>query len=122
MADAQGSPFPALAGQKYASLASFRKNGVPVLTPVWFAEQDGKLYVMTRSDSGKMKRIRNNPRVRLAPCTMQGRVTGSWAEAVVRVLPADDATGRRLLERKYLLMRIPWLWSRKNIFLELVAV
>jgi general stress protein 26 len=48
-------------GQKYISLASFRKNGDPVHTPVWFGEKDDKLYVMTRSDSGKYKRIRNNP-------------------------------------------------------------
>ncbi len=114
------SPFAALAGKKYASLATFRRSGAEVRTPVWFAERDGKLYVMTRSDSGKMKRIRNNPRVRVAPCTMRGKVAGPWGQAVVRVLPPEDSTARDLLERKYFLMRIPWLWSRKNIFLELV--
>ena len=41
--------------QKYVSLATFRKNGVAVHTPVWFAEEDDKLYVMTRSDSGKLQ-------------------------------------------------------------------
>jgi hypothetical protein len=53
-------------GQKYISLATFRKSGQAVNTPVWFAEYDEKLYVMTRSDSGKYKRIRNNPQVRIA--------------------------------------------------------
>jgi PPOX class probable F420-dependent enzyme len=119
MADTADNPFTALKDQKYLSLASFRKNGAAVLTPLWFAEQEGRLYVMTRSDSGKMKRIRNNPRVRVAPCTMRGRVTGPWAEARARLLPPEEPRGRRLLEEKYLLMRIPWLWSRKNVFLEL---
>ena len=42
-------------------------------TPVWFGEEDGKLYVMTRSDMGKAKRIRNNPQIKLAPCTVRGK-------------------------------------------------
>jgi len=52
---------PEIHDKKYVSLVSFRKNGAAVPTPVWFGEKDGKLYVMTRSDSGKYKRIRNNP-------------------------------------------------------------
>ena len=66
----------AIHAQKYISLTTFRKTGAPVPTPVWFGEQDGKLYVMTRSDMGKTKRIRNNPQVKVAPCTMRGKVTG----------------------------------------------
>jgi len=53
----------AIHGQKYISLTTFRKNGTPVATPVWFGEDGDKLYVMTRSDLGKAKRIRNNPQV-----------------------------------------------------------
>ena len=55
----------AIRGQKYISLTTFRKTGLAVPTPVWFGEMDGKLYVMTRSDMGKTKRIRNNPQVRV---------------------------------------------------------
>jgi PPOX class probable F420-dependent enzyme len=66
----------AIHAQKYISLTTFRKTGVGVPTPVWFGEQDGKLYVMTRSDMGKAKRIRNNPQVKVAPCTIRGKVTG----------------------------------------------
>ena len=66
------SQIPApIQGQKYISLTTFRKTGAGVATTVWFGEQDGKLYVMTRSDMGKTKRIRNNPQVRVArpaPC------------------------------------------------------
>ena len=115
-------PFPParLPGEKYISLATFRRNGQEVQTPVWFAEQAGKLYVMTRSDSGKYKRIRNNPQVRLAPCTTRGKVTGAWIEAQARILDREEqGMARQALARKYFLIRFPWLWSRKNIFLEI---
>ncbi len=93
-----GMPIPPeIAGQKYISLASFRKSGDAVRTPVWFGEKDDKLYVMTRSDSGKYKRIRNNPKVRIAPCTMRGKITGpEFAQPLVFFLPSD------------------WPWAAKN--------
>jgi len=109
-----------LQGHKYVSLATLRRNGQEVRTPVWFAEQAGKLYVMTRNDSGKFKRIRNQPQVRLAACTMRGKVTGPWADGQARILDrAEEGVARQALARKYFLMRFPWLWSRKNIFLEI---
>ena len=115
--------FAALQGHKYVSLGSFRKNGQPVHTPLWFAEDADKLYVMTRDDSWKFKRIRNNPRVRVAPSTMRGRITGPEIEARARILSADEfPAARRLLRRKYWLMRVPFLWSKRNIFIEIVPV
>ncbi len=77
-------------GQKYISLATFRKSGAKVATPVWFGEDDDRLYVMTRSDMGKTKRIRNNPKVTVAPCTMRGEVTGPEFPALARILPPED--------------------------------
>lgn len=109
-----------ISGQKYICLASFRKSGAAVYTPLWFAENDGKLYVMTRSDSGKYKRIRNNPDVRVAYCTMRGKIIGPEHAATVRILPADNwPATRKLLARKYWLMRLPFLWSKKNVFMEI---
>jgi uncharacterized protein len=109
-----------LLGQKYISLSTSRRSGQEVQTPVWFAEQAGKLYVMTRSDSSKFKRIRNQPQVRLAPCTMRGRITGAWLKGQARILEREsEAFARQALARKYFLMRFPWLWSKKNIFLEI---
>lgn len=111
--------FSALAGQKYVSLASFRKNGQAVRTPLWFAEQEGKLYLMTRDDSWKYKRIRNNPRVLVAPCTARGRITGPDVEARARILePAEFAAAREALQRKYWLIGLSFLWSKRNVFLE----
>ncbi len=117
---AEASPPARFAGLKYISLATFRRSGQQVLTPVWFSEQCGKIYVMTRSDSGKYKRIRNNPRLRIAPCSARGKVTGPWLDATARILPpAEEQLARQTLARKYFLMRFPWLWSKKNIFLEI---
>jgi PPOX class probable F420-dependent enzyme len=81
---------PQIRGQKYIALITFRRNGEPVSTPVWFGEKDDRLYVMTRSDSGKYKRIRNNPRVRSAPCTMRGKITGPEFPATAGILPPED--------------------------------
>jgi uncharacterized protein len=112
-------PIPAeIHGQRYVSLTTFRKTGVAVPTPLWFTEDSGKLYFMTRSDSGKYKRIRNNAGVRVAPCTMRGRVTGPEFAGTARILPEADWPGaRKALQRKYWLAKLPF-WSQKNVFLE----
>ena len=114
-------PFPALQGRKYLSLTSFRKSGQPVKTPLWFAEEDGRFFFMTRDDSWKFKRIRNNPAVKIAPCTIRGRVTGPEMAARVRIMPQSEwEIARRGLKRKYWLVRLPWLWSKHNTFLEIL--
>jgi uncharacterized protein len=110
----------AISGQKYISLATFRKNGEKVATPVWFGEQGDKLYVMTRSDMGKIKRIRNNPRVTVAPCTMRGKVTGPESAAVARILPLEEqAHARQTVNRKYWLARLTSPFSKADAFLEI---
>jgi len=112
-------PIPAeISGQKYISLTTFRKTGVLVRTPLWFAEADGKLYFMTRSDSGKYKRIRNNPKVLVAPCTMRGTVIGPDFQATARILALEQwPAAKRLIQQKYWLARLPF-WSSKNEFVE----
>ena len=108
-----------ISGHKYISLTTFRKSGAPVRTPLWFAENDGKLYVMTRNDSGKYKRVRNNPKGLVAPCTMRGKVTGPDFPATARILPPDQwPAARRLIRQKYWLANLPF-WSSKNEYLEI---
>jgi uncharacterized protein len=110
----------AVAGQKYISFGTFRKAGAKVATPVWFGEDGDKLYVMTRSDLGKAKRIRNNPNVTVAPCTVRGKVTGPEYPAVARILPAPEhARARQTINRKYWLARFPLIWSRTDTYLEI---
>jgi PPOX class probable F420-dependent enzyme len=107
-------------GQKYISLTTFRNNGVGVATPIWFGEEDGKLYVMTRSDMGKMKRIRNSPQATVAPCTILGKVTGAEFAATARVLPPEEhARARQTINRKYWAARLSAKWSRADAFVEL---
>ena len=105
--------FAAFAGHKYLNLETFKKSGEGVKTPVWFAadpsasldSNDAKLYVYTIGVSGKVKRIRNNPRVKIAPCDMRGRVLGEWVEARVAIVTSEEsARGMRLLNKKY----FPW--------------
>ena len=102
------------AGQRYLNLESCKRDGTPVQTPVWFAEEHGVLYVSTLANAGKVKRIRRHPRIRLAPCTMRGTVTGAWAEAEATIVEATTAAhGHALLRHKYGWMkRIGDLFSR----------
>jgi PPOX class probable F420-dependent enzyme len=115
------SQIPApIEGQKYISLTTFRKSRAGVATPVWFGEEDGKLYVMTRSDMGKTKRIRNNPQVTTAPCTIRGKVTGPEFAAAARILPAEEhARARRAINRKYWMARLPLVWVRTDTYIEI---
>lgn len=111
----------AIQNQKYVSLTTFRKNGMGVATPVWFGEDSGKLYVMTRSDMGKTKRIRNNPQVSVAPCTIRGKVTGPEFAATARILPqGEHSHARQAINRKYWLARLPLVWWRTDTYFELI--
>lgn len=107
------SCFPNVAGHRYANLTTFRKTGKPVATPVWFAEEHGRIYVYTAPDSGKVTRLRNNSRVQLAPCTFSGKVLGPAVDAQARILAAGE-TGRA---RQALLAKYGWQ-ARLGLFLS----
>ena len=108
------SPFAQFGDHKYVSLETFKKNGQGVQTPVWFVQHDDVLYVYTEADSWKVKRIRNNPRVRVALCTMRGRVTGPWLEGTAAIIEgAERDTADKLLDRKYFL-KVIFNWLRRN--------
>jgi uncharacterized protein len=110
----------AIRNQKYVSLTTFRKNGSTIATPVWFGEENNKLYVMTISTTGKVKRVRNNTQVRVAPCTMRGKVIGPEFPATARLLPPEaHAFARKTITRKYLLARLTSPFSRADAFLEI---
>lgn len=93
--------------QQYINIETFRKNGMGVKTPVWFAQDDNSLYVRTGADSGKVKRIRNNPQVNIAPCTGNGSLLGEWIPAqAYEVLDNDlDLKVNQMLAKKYGLMK-----------------
>jgi uncharacterized protein len=104
----------ALAAARYLNLATFRKTGVAVETPIWFAESQGRLYAFSAGNAGKVKRLRRSPQARVAVCDVRGRVTGPWIDARARVITDPERCERayRALRAKYgLQMRIANLFS-----------
>jgi uncharacterized protein len=103
---------------KRALLVTFRRDGTPVPTPVWAARGAAHLYVRSERDAGKLKRLRNDSRLLVAPCTLRGRPLGAPFEARARMLareqePIAEAAlaaryglGRELFERTMDLLRI----------------
>jgi hypothetical protein len=93
----------ALDREAYISLATFRRDGRAVETPVWFALHDGSLWVFSAGDAGKVKRLRNGSRIRVAPCTVRGGVTGDWIDGAGRIVedPAEIEAAYAALRAKY---------------------
>ncbi|MGR8007310.1 PPOX class F420-dependent oxidoreductase [Streptomyces hypolithicus] len=93
-----------LGRSKYVSLTTYRRNGTAVATPVWVATDGSQLYVWTRADSWKVKRIRNDQRVVVTVCDMRGRVEDGAPSAggTARLLDGEGLRkSRGLLLRKY---------------------
>lgn len=93
---------------RYLNLATFRRSGAEVTTPVWFAAVDGKLYVFTAGESGKVKRLRHSSRARIAPADAQGRVRGAWRDASARLV-----TERGAIERAHAALRAKYTWQMR---------
>ncbi len=90
------------AGERYLNLETYRRTGAAVATPVWFAQDGARLYVYSLAEAGKVKRIRNNAAVRIAPCDIRGRLRGGWMAARAVIVDGDEAArGHRLLDEKY---------------------
>ena len=95
----------ALSGAPFISLTSFKRDGTAVSTPVWCAGEDGSLLIFTEANSGKVKRIRHDPHVRVAPSSARGRLRGPVVDAdAVIIEETGDVKSR--LARKY-----GWMWS-----------
>ena len=101
--------FAQLADASYISIESNRKNGDAVRTPVWFTADGDKVFYWTLSNSGKVKRIRGNPRVRLARCSARGEIADEWIGAVGRVHEDRTAVNEqsRRMSSKYGLLFQP---------------
>ena len=112
--------------QQYLNLETFRKNGASMPTPVWFVQDGETLYVRTVANSGKVKRIRNNGQVNIAPCKVDGALLGDWIPATAREVKDEqiDQKVNRLLDKKYGLMKKMFalsaaLQGRKYTILEI---
>jgi uncharacterized protein len=80
-----------LARHKYINLETYRKSGQPVSTPVWFMIDNSLVYVVTSSDTGKAKRLRNNPAVRIMPSGFRGEPKGEWIDGKARFAEGAEA-------------------------------
>jgi uncharacterized protein len=97
---------PAFPG-KYLSVTTFKRDGTPVATPVWFVQDGGRLLIETESTSGKVKRIRHNPEVLVAPCTASGKLRGDQVSARAEILGEDALPAmRRIAAEKYRVDRV----------------
>jgi hypothetical protein len=106
-ADLDGPGLEARFPGKYLSVTSFKRDGTPVATPVWFAIENGRLLIYTDPQSFKAKRIRRNPSVTIAPCNATGRLRGDPALATAEFLPAGETDlVMRLIRRKYRVDRV----------------
>jgi PPOX class probable F420-dependent enzyme len=96
------SPEASVFAGRYVSITSFKRDGTGVATPVWFVQEGGRLLVQTDVNSGKVKRIRRNPHVTVAPCTATGRLLADPVPARVELLgDAELDQVERLMARKY---------------------
>lgn len=105
--------FAAFRDHKYLSLETFKKSGEGVRTPVWFAADptgdlggnEARLFLYTIGNTGKVKRIRNNPRVKIAPCRIKGEPLGEFVDANTEIITGEEAArAMKLLNKKY----FPW--------------
>jgi PPOX class probable F420-dependent enzyme len=93
---------PELLQSPYLSLATFRKSGAAVATPVWFAHDGQHLYVLSAGEAGKIKRLRNSPRARVARCTYKGDLLDPWHDAEASLLTrAEVPAAHSLFVKKY---------------------
>ena len=91
-----------LSKYKYITIETFRINGAGVRTPIWFIIYQGLIYFRTDVKSGKVKRIRNNPHVRIAPCDIRGNLKGNWFDGKVKFADsAESSIVYSMIDKKY---------------------
>lgn len=120
--------FSNLQGHSYMNLTTYRKTGEAVTTPVWFAETNGKLYVMTLNSAGKLKRLRHTTRVQVGPCNQTGKPLGPVVEATARILSdADGQRAKQVVDKKYGWQKkffdtINRLGGKRQVYIEISLV
>jgi PPOX class probable F420-dependent enzyme len=91
-----------IVASKRSLLVTYRRDGTPVPTPVWAAVEEGRLYVRSERAAGKVKRLRNDSRLLVAPCTVRGKPLGPAFEATAVTLPPErEAHAEGVLARRY---------------------
>ena len=100
-----------LAGHKYCIVVTYRRNGLPVATPVWFGNGNGRIFFRSLADTAKVRRLRSNQRVLIAPCTTRGRPLGPPFRGRARILSGAEAMdAERWIQANYGLLRRIYEW------------
>ena len=88
--------------QKYINLETYKKDGTPIRTPVWFVIDTDLIYVITRDSTGKVKRLRNNQDVRVVPCSFKGEAKNEWVKGKTEMITGEEADKAiKLRKKKY---------------------
>ena len=100
---------------KYVSLITYKKNGGPIATQVWFVEEDEKMYIVTLQGRYKFKRINNNPNIKIAPASMRGKPNGEYLDGIARILSdADSKPILVLFKKKYRMFKVMFKEDREG--------
>jgi uncharacterized protein len=98
------------------ALTTYKKDGTPVTTPMWAGPKGGRILTSADFDAFKLKRIARNSRVEMAPCTIRGRVTGTFVPGVARVLnEAETVEALDVKKRKYFMFRIMVKFRKQQV-------
>ena len=77
--------------QKYINLETYKKDGTPIRTPVWFVIDKNLIYVITRESTGKVKRLKNNHDVRIVLCSFKGEPKNEWIKGKAEKITGEKA-------------------------------
>ncbi len=88
--------------QKYVNLETYKKDGTPVRTPVWFMIDSDIVYVVTREKTGKVKRLKNNQNIKIVPCSFKGKPESEWIKGIAQKVTGKEAEKAiKLRKKKY---------------------
>ena len=88
--------------QKYINLETYKKDGTPIRTPVWFVIDNDLIYIITRDSTGKVKRLKNNQNIRIVPCSFTGKSKSEWINGIAQKITGEMAEKAiKLRKKKY---------------------
>ncbi|MDH3779847.1 MAG: PPOX class F420-dependent oxidoreductase [Nitrosopumilus sp.] len=88
--------------EKYISLETYRRNNQAVKTPVWFVIKNDSIIIVTRDQTGKIKRLRNNQKVKIAACSIKGKISMPWIPGTAQILTEKETIEAvKLRDKKY---------------------
>ena len=102
--------------QKYINLETYKKDGTPIRTPVWFVIGNDLIYVITRESTGKVKRLKHNQDVRIVPCSFKGQSKNEWVKGKAEIITGEEADKAiKLRKKKYgMLARLTGIFTSQK--------